>query len=726
MRCPDRSHDEEGRLRALAEYALDEAKGLPSLDPIVDMAARLFDCPAAAVNMIGDDHVFLAANHGVGECDMSRDVSFCAHAINQDEVMVVQDAALDPRFHDNPLVAGGLIRFYAGVPIRAPSGHALGALCVIDCEPHPGFTLQERTLLKELAGLVTDKLELQRLEAAMALHSNRFEAIAATSPNAVLSFDESGRITTCNAAASAMFGRPETELVGRHIDMLMAEEDRALVHSGIARVRAGGDPLTDGTPLTGLRRDGSSFPGELQWSRWYEGDRMHFGAIVQDMTEKRREHDALYRLANYDTLTDLPNRNFLHEQLTETLAGGERAAIIATDLDRFTDINNTLGHTAGDEVLRIVADRIRAAVPAHDLVARTGGDEFTAFLHEADPIAVRRVADGIIAALAEPFVVEGHEIRLAGHCGMAIAPHHGENAGELISSGQLALYHARTRGPGQCFLYMPNLRAEAAARRMYDAELHRAFERREFTLFYQPQIELKNGTMTGAEALIRWQHPERGLLMPAAFLPALEGSVLAGPVGEWVLETACAQAAVWRRFHPTFRISVNLSAVQFREGELPLTVAEALRRHGLPPEALELEITENIILHQQERVLFQLQQLRDIGVELSFDDFGTGFASLNLLRTFPVTHIKIDKEFTQAMRVSRKDRVIVTGLIDIAQQLGLRVTAEGIEGAADADFLAAHGCEKGQGYLFGKPVPAELFEERFFGNGAAVGERMRA
>jgi diguanylate cyclase (GGDEF)-like protein/PAS domain S-box-containing protein len=723
LRCPDRSHDEEGRLRTLAEYALDEERGLPSLNPIVDMAARLFDCPAAAVNMIGDDHVFLAASHGVGDCDMSRDVSFCAHAINQNEVMVIQDATLDPRFHDNPLVADGLIRFYAGVPICSPSGHALGALCVIDNEPHPGFTQQERTLLLEMAKLVTDKLELQRLEAAVTMRSTRFEAIAATSPNAVLSFDDAGRVTTANGAASTMFGRSKADLIGCHIDTLIAEEDRELVHSGIARVGAGGEPFTEGTPLNGLRHDGSSFPGELQWSRWYEGQRIHFGAIIQDMTEKRREHDALYRLANYDTLTGLPNRNFLHEQLAEMLKNGGSGSIVAIDLDRFTDINNTLGHAAGDAVLRIAAERIRAAVPETGFVARTGGDEFTTLLPEADPLALRRVADGIIAALAEPFVVDGHEFRLAGNCGLALAPHHGENAEELASSAQLALYHARTRGPGQCMLYTPNLRAEAAARRMYDAELHRAFERGEFCLFYQPQIELKSGIMTGAEALIRWQHPERGLLLPAAFLPALEGSVLASRVGAWVLEEACTQAAIWRRHHPSFRISVNLSGAQFRDGDLPLAVTAALRRHGLPAEALELEITENIILYQQERVLFQLQQLREIGVMLSFDDFGTGFASLNLLRTFPVTHIKIDKDFTQAMRVSRKDRVIVVGLIDIAQQLGLKVVAEGIESAADADFLSTHGCEKGQGYLFGRPAPAPLFEERFFDAGTG---RLRA
>jgi EAL domain-containing protein (putative c-di-GMP-specific phosphodiesterase class I) len=250
-------------------------------------------------------------------------------------------------------------------------------------------------------------------------------------------------------------------------------------------------------------------------------------------------------------------------------------------------------------------------------------------------------------------------------------------------------------------------------------ELQRAFERGEFVLFYQPQVRLEDERLTGAEALIRWKHPTRGLLPPAAFLPALEAGVLAEPVGQWVMDAACAQAVLWRERLPDFGMSVNLFAAQFRKGDLPDLVAEVLARHRLPPEALELEITENIMLDQQERVLAQLEQLRRLGVALSFDDFGTGFASLTMLRTFPVTQIKIDKSFTQLMETSAKDRVIVTGLIDMARRLDLHVVAEGIETQASADFLGAHGCHKGQGYLFGKPVPAALFAELLSPEGPA-------
>jgi diguanylate cyclase (GGDEF)-like protein/PAS domain S-box-containing protein len=687
---------------------------LPSLDPIVDLAARLFDCPAAAVNMIGDDHVFLASSVGIGECDLRRDVSFCAHAINQAEVMVIEDAALDPRFHDNPLVTEGLIRFYAGIALRAPSGHALGALCVLDDKPHAGFGIEDQARLSELAQLAADKLELRRLEAVAATQPSRFEASAAISPNAIICFDADARISACNDAASAMFGHAVAEMVGQSIDLLIADQDRATAYAGIARMLAGDTPITVGTAIAGIRRNGEQFPAELHWSRWDEDARMHFGAIVQDMTDKRREHEALYRLANYDTLTDLPNRNLLQRRIGEMLKRREPLTVIVADLDGFADINNTLGHAVGDRVLIEASRRIATVIPEPLFLARLGRDEFAVIIESRDPLVAQAFARVISAAVGDPIVVDGRELLIATSCGIAIAPAHGESEEELLGSAKLALFHARGLGRGQSFLFIPNLRAEAVARRIFDAELHRAFERHEFELFYQPQVRLSDGSLTGAEALIRWKHPQRGLLSPAAFLPALEAGVLAEPIAQWVLDIACAQAAVWRAAHPDFRMSVNLSAAQFRRGELPELVAGALARHGLAPEGLELEITENIILDRQEPIRDQLERIRRAGTVLSFDDFGTGFASLNLLRDFPVAQIKIDKSFTQLMRASASDRIIVLGMIAMARRLKLEVVAEGIENQADADFLCAHGCQKGQGYLFGQAMPAAVFEERFW------------
>lgn len=714
MRCPDRLENEADRLLALAEYGLAGEERASSLDPIVDIAAKMFDCPAAAVNIIGNDHVFLTSSFGIDDYDRSRDVSFCAHAITQDEVMVVEDATLDPRFHDNPIVEAGFIRFYAGVPLRTASGHALGALCVIDNKPHAQFAPEDRVRLKELAGLVLDKLELRRLQIAAASNPPRLVASAATSPNAIISFDAQSTITAWNEAATTLFGRSAEDATGRSIKALIAEEDWPVVDAGLERVLGGGEPNSAGRELTGVRANGEQFPIEIHWSRWLEGDEMHFGAIARDMTERKRDHDTLYRLANYDTLTGLPNRNLLQQKVEDAAANGSAFALIVSDLHGFTDINNTLGYAAGDSVLRLVAERIGEIGPDAGLVARIGGDEFATLVqHESDPATLERIARRINAAIARPIVVDGQEVRIVGNCGMALAPDHGNTFEELMGSAELALFQARSTGRGSTFLFMPALRADAVARRMYDAELHRAVERGEFVLFYQPQIRLAEGKLAGAEALIRWKHSVRGLLAPAAFLPALESGVLAEPTGTWVLQTACAQAAAWRAIQPDFRISVNLFSAQFRSGALPGLVLEVLAAHGLPPEALELEITENIMLDQQDTVLSQLKELRAHGVMLSFDDFGMGFASLNLLRDYPVTHIKIDKSFTQVVQTSPKDRAIVVSLIDLARQLGLGVVAEGVENAETGDFLRSLGCEKGQGYHFGRPVPAAVFSEQF-------------
>jgi diguanylate cyclase (GGDEF)-like protein/PAS domain S-box-containing protein len=719
MRCPDAIADEPDRLRALAAHGLGPGVTLPSLQPIVTMAARLFDAPAAAINMIGSDRVFFAASVGIGECDIRRDVSFCAHAITQGEVMVVEDAALDPRFHDNPLVAAGMIGFYAGVPLRDPEGHALGALCIADPKPRAGFSEQDRQSLKDLARMASEKLELRRLELADRARPSGFAAIAATSPYAVICFDKARRITAWNPAAVAMFGYEPDEAIGRSVATLMPPRQVAFAEAALQRVLGGGaPPARETTQLTGLHKDGTEFPGALSWSQWTENGEPHFGAIVQDVTHRQQHEDALYRLANYDSLTGLPNRNLLHakgaEAIERTIEGGKPVVLMLIDLDGFKDVNDTLGHSVGDAILREIAARLGSAAPAAATVARIGGDEFAVLVPGlGDTPRISAAAEAMIAAISQPILVDGHDIRIAGSCGFAIAPQHGQTVEELLGSADLALFQAKSEGSGTSFLYVPALRAEAVARRMYDAELHRAVERGEFRLFYQPQVRLADGALVGAEALLRWQHPVRNVLEPAAFLPALEGGSLAAAVGAWILDHACAQAAKWRRVLPDFRVSANLFAAQFRTDDLANAVAEALARHDLPADALKLEITENVALDQRNVVLPQLHAVRALGVALAFDDFGTGFASLNLLKDYPISHIKIDKSFIQSMQDSLPDQAIVTSLIELSHKLSLEVVAEGVETEPQRAFLQEHRCEEGQGYLFGRPMPAELFAEKF-------------
>lgn len=713
MRCPSALPDEPERLKALAQYGLSAERPLPSLDPVVQIAVRAFDVPAAAVNMIGRDEVFFAASAGIGECDMSRDVSFCAHAITQDDVLVVEDARLDARFHDNPLVTGSAqLRFYAGVPVRSPDGHALGALCIIDSKPRSSFSREDRGRLKEMAKLVSDRLELRRLEVAGQESVGKFERIALTSPNGIVCFDRAGVVTAVNPAAETIFARSGDEIVGQALERLLPAWKRSEIAQRLERTDAGSGPQDEASEdFIGRRADGSEFPLEVAWSAWMEGDEPNFGLVVRDVTEQRRQQDDLYRLANFDHVTGLPNLSLFRERVLDESGGERPVALLAVGLHGYQDISDTLGHAVGEKVLQQIGQRLQHCVRATDIVARLAGDQFGICLAGVgDPIRAAEVAAVAMAAVAQPLTVDGSDVRLEAHCGIALCPGHGGGPEELIGNANLALQESRKQAPGQAFLFVPALRMQAVARRMFDTELHLAVERDELQLHFQPQIRLSDGSLSGAEALLRWNHPERGVLAPAAFLPALEASSLAAAVGNWIIDTACRQAAQWRReLARDFRMSVNLFAAQFRCGRLRSIVQEAMDRYGLPGHALELEITETTVLDDESLFLPLLEGLSEDGVQLAFDDFGTGFASLSLLARYPLTHLKIDKSFIQKAFVSDRDRAIVRAITDLAHQLDLEVIAEGVESCRYLDFCRDIGCDEAQGFLVGKPVPAAQF-----------------
>ncbi|NOW48265.1 PAS domain S-box-containing protein/diguanylate cyclase (GGDEF)-like protein [Novosphingobium sp. SG751A] len=732
MRHPEVAIDENERLLALAEYQVDPAEGLQSLQPIVDMAARLFNCAGAGVNMVGRNNVTHAASFGICPSRLARETSFCGHAINQDGIMLVPDAAKDERFHDNPLVMAGMLRFYAGIALRSPSGHALGALCLLDPAPRANgaFDAQDRERLLQLAEMVSDRLELRRIAISASEGSGLLlPANRATTPSAILSCDERGFLTACNPEAALMFGWSQEDMIGAPFDHLLTEEHRSITRAGMRRALQGSMPEADTTMLVARRKDGSQFPVELHWSHWQEGDQTAFGIIVRDLSHASTDRATLNRLVHYDNTTGLPDRSLLFRYIDEALGQGEDLSMIITDLSGMSDVNNTLGHALGDQVLRQVGERIRASAPEAALVARKTGNKFAAVLNTRDPIALGHIARAINAALAEPFAIAGQEILIGSYCGMAVAPERLSNSqntpdrefscndapdreftsDELVGDAELALHQAYGLGRGHVSLFMPQMRAQAVTRRQFQMELRHAFLNGQFALFYQPQIDMADERVTSAEALIRWHHPVRGLLPPGAFLDALEAGSLAGEVGNWVLDTACAQAAKWRHQQPDFGISVNLSAAQFKQGNLPAVVAGALLRHDLPADALELEITENIILNDQSDILEQLRAIRATGVRLSFDDFGTGFASLNLLSSYPISAIKIDKGFTRLGQASPRDQVVVEGLIAIAAGLGLEVIAEGIEDETTLRFLQQRHCHKGQGYYFGRPCSVDEF-----------------
>lgn len=715
MKCPAIFANEADRLKALSAYGLDDEQMLHSLDPVVHIASRMFDMPVAAVNMIGSDHVFFAAAVGVGEVDMSRDVSFCAHAINQSNVMVVPDATLDERFHDNPLVTGAAnLRFYAGVPLLSPEGLALGALCIIDDKPHTDFNTEDQQRLAELAKMASDRLELRRIEVTTERTRPDFNEYAGTSTTPVIWFDESLNIIEWNKAAAASHGYQQGDKAILLFDQLLPERERATFRHIIEQAIATGslDQIDIPIEMNGLRKDGTEFRFGFALFGWRDAGRMKFEAVLKDLTLQQREEEELRQQANIDALTGLANRGKFYRSVEEALIKPSPTAVLMIDLDGFKDVNDTLGHVLGDAILREVASRLRELAGPNDLIARIGGDEFgVMFANLGDAQVAMQLADAMITAIATPITVDNQEVRVAASCGVAIAPAQAQEALELVSDADLALFKAKSIGRGRLSLFTPALRMEAQARRRYGLELHRAVSQGEFLLFYQPQVNLATGAITGAESLIRWKHPERGLLAPAAFLQALERGTLAATVGSWILNEACAQAAYWRRNGAAnFRIGVNLCGAQFRVGDLASEVIETLKRHGLPPEALEVEVTENIVLDNDDIVLDVLQRIHDHGVGIAFDDFGTGYASLSLLKTYPLTRIKIDQTFVRGIQNSKRDASVIRAILDMARSFDLETIAEGIETEEVKNYLQAELCNEGQGYLFGKPMSAHQFE----------------
>jgi diguanylate cyclase (GGDEF)-like protein len=422
----------------------------------------------------------------------------------------------------------------------------------------------------------------------------------------------------------------------------------------------------------------------------------------------------LKHLAHYDKLTGLANRVSLHNDLTEaTRANRGPTAIAMFDLDGFKDINDTLGHSTGDQLLQEVARRLMEFAAGHGQFYRLGGDEFVLIKPDCgDPIEIARVVDAVLRRLAEKFEISDHQLFVGASAGIAIAPTDGADIEELLSNADLALYDAKSAGGNAYRLFVPVMRAKTVARRELDAELRRASANREFELFFQPQLRASDGVVVGAEALLRWRHPQRGILAPGAFIGALGESPVVLDVGRWILQSACAQAAAWRLAGFPLRIGVNLFPAQFHAETLIDDVEAALGHSGLAADALEIEITENIALGEREESLQALHALRARGVKLAFDDFGTGYASLSYLARYPLTRLKIDQSFVRKITgaFTLSDTAIVRSIIVMAHNLGLEVIAEGVETVTQAAFLRAEKCEELQGYLYARPLPAADFE----------------
>jgi diguanylate cyclase (GGDEF)-like protein len=469
-------------------------------------------------------------------------------------------------------------------------------------------------------------------------------------------------------------------------------------------------------------------------SKWrYEGElREHVDSLAKDVTDRTRNLEAankqLRHLATHDALTSLPNRVLLDDRMSQAIVHGERAdegfAVCVLDLDRFKFINDSLGHRAGDELLKHVARRLTSAVRSVDTVARLGGDEFVLIITQTRTQAdTERVARNVIEALQASVAIGEHEVHTSASIGIAFYPGDGTTIETLYAHADAAMYCAKQRGGSSVECFAPSMNLATEDRVRFEGDLHRALKQQQFELHYQPKFNAATRRIHSAEALIRWRHPERGLIPPDLFIPLAEESGLIVPIGEWVLREACRQARAWQdQGLPSLRVAVNISAVQFRRLDLVDTVRCALTDAGIDAQYLEIELTETAVMSDPEESVDILERLSRMGVIVSVDDFGTGYSSMSYLRRFPIDKLKIDRSFITNVMTSADDAAIVQAIISLAHSLRLTVVAEGVETAEQVAFLQKHGCDQYQGYYFSRPVEAAAFAELLRTGASSDGE----
>jgi len=532
----------------------------------------------------------------------------------------------------------------------------------------------------------------------------------------VLVTDERGQIVHVNRAFMEITGYQQEEVLGLNPNKFKSGRHGPQFYAAMFQ-----SLLDDGQwsgEIWNRRKSGEVYP---QWQsiRVIKNDRdriSHYVAVFSDITAiKRSEHEIAY-LAHYDALTDLPNRLLFTDRaeqaLTYARASKRGCALLLIDLDHFRNINDSLGHNVGDQLLRAVAERLHGLFGSSITLARLGGDEFGVLVENCRQVVqAAAMAQRIIDGLKEPFVLEEQELFISASVGISLFPDDALTAEELLRNSDSALFKAKRDGRDRYALYSEELTAHAQQRVELASELRRAIEQHELRVFYQPVHDLRGGKMLGVEALVRWQHPQRGLVPPGEFIPVAEQNGLITDIDAWVLNSACRQMRTWLEagVQASF-VAVNVSSRLFASGDLDRQVAQVLRETGLDPAYLELEVTESAVMEDPEQAIEQLHRLRELGLRLAIDDFGTGYSSLLRLKRMPVQKLKIDQGFVAGLPEDEDDIAIVRVIIALAQSMGMQVLAEGIEQAGQARFLLENQCELGQGYWFAKPMPAEQID----------------
>ncbi|MFZ6725317.1 EAL domain-containing protein [Undibacterium sp. MH2W] len=647
-----------------------------------------------------------------------------AAAIHYNRLTIVQDIELSPLWEKlkSSAIAHGL-RSCWSVPITTAFNSVLGTIDVYAKRTHTP-TEEEHAMIADACDLIGLAIDKKNMEQSLEESEERYRSVVTNLSEGIMVISPGGQIVTSNPSALRILKIADVSSVGRrhrYFKRIFNENGRTL--------KLGDDPASvvfkTGTPVLNLSTGVELSDGSVVWLLVnclpiFKKSNSSISAVLisfTDTTEVRETQRQLNFMASYDALTGLPNRHQLNLRLTKALADAQkhqqRVALLFLDLDRFKNVNDTAGHAAGDKLLRDVSTRLSACIRATDLLARLGGDEFVIIAENiADAQYLRDLGERVLAQMRDPFVIEGNEYHLGTSIGISVFPHDGDDAATLMRCADSAMYHAKESGRNNYQFFTTELNVRAQHRYALETNLRRALTEQEFLVYYQPKISLQTSRIVGAEALIRWQMPGVGLIPPNEFIPISEEIGLILPLGRWVLEQVCRQTSIWReQLAPDIVVSVNISPKQFQDPSLSKFIERVLQESHLPPSALQLEITEGLLMGELDLLLPVFEAIKQLGVSISLDDFGTGFSSLSYLQRFPIDNLKIDRSFIHKVPDNQDSVVLTHAIIAMAKALGMSVTAEGVENAEQMFFLTDSGCQEMQGFYFSQPLPVEQFEK---------------
>lgn len=778
MKIPPLPPNEADRLKVLESYKILDTVGEQAFDDLTALAAQICGTPIALVSLVDAHRQWFKSKFGLEATETPRELAFCTHAILQPgEPLIVPNALEDERFATNPLVTSDPnIRFYAGAPLITPQGHALGTLCVIDrvpqqIQPQQVEALQilsrqvvvQLELHHNLANLVSINHRLKLAQESWQESEQKYRFLVEAIPQFVWTAWPNGQVDYCNQHWYDYTGLTQEQTLDSgwvsvlHPDDLLQTKNRwqrAVELGESYEIEYRFKRAADGTYYWHLGRVMPMFDGSGQIFKWLGtaidiDDRKRAGEAVQkahdnleirvgertaelakankelqtEVTQRQQVQEQLLYDALHDALTNLPNRALFMDRLGHEIESAQRHrkylfGVLFLDLDRFKVVNDSLGHLIGDQLLRAIAYKLEACLRPGDTVARFGGDEFAILLKDIKGISdATQVAERIRQELTLPFNLRGHKVFTTVSIGIALSAPSRNQPEDFLRGADIAMYHAKTLGKARHEVADSAIHKRAVSLLRLETDLHQAVENQEFQIHYQPIMSLETGRIAGLEALVRWQHPERGLLPPVEFISVAEETGLITPIFHWVISEACHQLRTWQIRCPPdqtvpegmrgarpLTISVNLSIKQLIQPNLVEQISQTLREADLDVSSLSLEITESLVMDKSEFTTSTLSQLRDLGVQLSIDDFGTGHSSLSRLHSLPINTLKIDRSFVSRMRIDQKNLEIVETIMTLAHKLNVDVIAEGVETPDQLAELRKLNCAYGQGYLFSRPL----------------------